>query len=229
MKELYILLAVTAAFILLFILLRIFRPKDKYPYERRDLLTSNELEFYQVLYPIVCQHGWQLLMKMRLADIMAVRKGTEDYMAYFNKIKAKHTDFVFCDPDTLEILAGLELDDPSHERLERMERDAFVDNAYAAAGIPLIHVWNPIESEELEQILLEVLPSFAEECGEEGLAEDDDDELSKEASEEASEEASGEAAQRKTEEGSLSGPSSEDASILEADCETDPAESSADH
>ena len=162
MKELYILLAVTAAFILLFILLRLFRPKDKYPYERRDLLTSNELEFYQVLYPIVCQHGWQLLMKMRLADIMAVRKGTEDYMAYFNKIKAKHTDFVFCDPDTLEILAGLELDDPSHERPERMERDEFVDNAYAAAGIPLIHVWNPIEPEELEQILLEVLPSFAE-------------------------------------------------------------------
>ena len=162
MKELYILAAVTAAFLLLFLLLHLFRPKDKYPYERRDLLTSNELEFYQILSPIVCQHGWQLLMKMRLADIMAVRKGTEEYMKYFNKIKAKHTDFVFCDPDTLEILAGLELDDPSHERPERIERDEFVDKAYAAAGIPLIHVWNPIEPEELEQILWEVLPSFAE-------------------------------------------------------------------
>lgn len=163
MKELYILAAVTAAFILLFILLHVFRPKDKYPYERRDLLTSNELEFYQILAPIVFRHGWQLLMKMRLADIMAVQKGTEEYMKYFNKIKAKHTDFVFCDPDTLEILAGLELDDPSHERPERIERDEFVDNAYAAAGIPLIHVWNPIDPQELEQILLEVLPSFAEE------------------------------------------------------------------
>lgn len=163
MKNLYLLAAVTAAFLFLFLLLRLFRPKDKYPYERRDLLTSNELAFYQILYPIVCQHGWQLLMKMRLADVMAVRKGTEEYMKYFNKIKAKHTDFVFCDPDTLEILAGLELDDPSHERPERQERDEFVDKAYAAAGIPLIHVWNPIEPEELEQILLEVLPSFAEE------------------------------------------------------------------
>ncbi len=211
MKELYILLAVTAAFILLFILLRVFRPKDKYPYERRDLLTSNELEFYQVLYPIVCQHGWQLLMKMRLADIMAVRKGTEDYMAYFNKIKAKHTDFVFCDPDTLEILAGLELDDPSHERPERIQRDEFVDNAYAAAGIPLIHVWNPIEPEELEQILLEVLPSFAvEECNEEAANAELDA-----------------AAHEKTEDESLSDPSSEDALILEADCETVQDESSA--
>ena len=58
MKELYILAAVTAAFLLLFLLLHLFRPKDKYPYERRDLLTSNELEFYQILSPIVCQHGW---------------------------------------------------------------------------------------------------------------------------------------------------------------------------
>ena len=174
MKELYILLAVTTAFILLFALLRILRPKDRYPYEKRDLLTSNELEFYQVLYPIVCRHGWLLLMKIRLADIMAVRKGTEDYMAYFNKIKAKHTDFVFCNPETLEILAGLELDDPSHDRPERMERDVFVDNAYAAAGIPLIHVWNPIDPEELENILLEVLPTFAED---ESLSDSSSDDL----------------------------------------------------
>lgn len=163
MKEIYILLAVIAAFLLLFLLVRLLRPKDRYPYEKRDLLTSNELAFYQILYPIVCQHGWQLLMKMRLADVMAVRKGTEDYMSYFNKIKAKHTDFVFCDPQSLEILAGLELDDPSHDRPDRMERDVFVDNAYAAAGIPLLHVRAPIEPEALEALLLEVLPSLAEE------------------------------------------------------------------
>lgn len=208
MKELYILLAVTAAFILLFILLRLFRPKDKYPYERRDLLTSNELEFYRILAPIVCQHGWQLLMKMRLADVMAVRKGTEDYMSYFNKIKAKHTDFVFCDPYTLEILAGLELDDPSHERPERMERDEFVDNAYAAAGIPLIHVWNPISPEELEQILLEVLPSFAEDT-------DFDDTEANDATAAPDEDI-------KEEEGSCSDPSSETAIIPEAEHETCP-------
>lgn len=162
MKELYIVLGLLAAFLLIFWLLRFFRPKELYPYERRDLLTSNELEFYQILYPLLCQHGWHLFMKMRLADIMAVQKEAPDYMKYFNKIKAKHTDFVFYDPDTLEVLAGLELDDASHDRPERMERDEFVDRAYQAAGIPLIHVRNPIESEELEAILLEYLPDFEE-------------------------------------------------------------------
>ena len=209
MKELYILAAVTAAFILLFILVRLFRPKDKYPYERRDLLTSNELAFYQILAPIVCQHGWQLLMKMRLADVMAVRKGTEDYMSYFNKIKAKHTDFVFCDPLTLEILAGLELDDPSHERPDRQERDEFVDNAYAAAGIPLIHVWNPITPEELEQLLLEILPSFAEDTDFDDLESEDDAEVLNE--------------DIKKEEESCLDPSSETGIIPEAEHETGPA------
>ena len=209
MKELYILAAVTAAFILLFILVRLFRPKDKYPYERRDLLTSNELAFYQILAPIVCQHGWQLLMKMRLADVMAVRKGTEDYMSYFNKIKAKHTDFVFCDPFTLEILAGLELDDPSHERPDRQERDEFVDNAYAAAGIPLIHVWNPITPEELEQLLLEILPSFAEDTDFDDPESEDDAKVLNE--------------DIKKEEESCSDPSSEAGVIPEAEHETGPA------
>ena len=92
--------------------------------------------------------------------------GEKDYMAYFNKIKAKHTDFVLCDPDTLEILCGVELDDPSHDRPERIERDEFVDHVYEAAGIPLIHVWMPITEKELEKELLAVIQSLTDQTAE---------------------------------------------------------------
>ena len=81
-------------------------------------------------------------------------------MSYFNRIKAKHTDFILCDPEDLDVLAGVELDDPSHERPERIERDEFVDGVYQAAGIPLIHVWMPITESELEALLLEQIPSL---------------------------------------------------------------------
>ena len=145
---------------LLFLFFYLIRPRKKFPYERRELLTSNEFPFYQILYPLCEKHGWMLLVKMRLADILAVAPGEKDYMAYFNKIKAKHTDFVLCDPDTLEVLAGVELDDPSHERPERIERDEFVDQVYAAAGIPLLHVWMPITEKELEKELLALIPSL---------------------------------------------------------------------
>ncbi len=37
------------------------------------------------------------------------------------------------------IAAALELDDSSHGRSDRQDRDAFIDKAMASAGIPLIH------------------------------------------------------------------------------------------
>lgn len=141
----------------LIFLIYALRPRPRYPYERKNLLTDNEWAFYQILSPVCERNGWQILMKMRLADILAVREGTEDYTGYFNKIKAKHTDFILVQPDTLKVLAGVELDDASHLRQDREERDIFVDNAYNAAGIPLLHVWMPITEEELEKALTSLL------------------------------------------------------------------------
>jgi hypothetical protein len=47
---------------------------------------------------------------------------------------------VVCDPQTLKPLFAVELDDISHQRTERQERDAFVDQVFQAANLPLVHV-----------------------------------------------------------------------------------------
>ena len=60
----------------------------------------------------------------------------------------------------------MELDDPSHDRPERIERDEFVDHVYEAAGIPLIHVWMPITEKELEKELLAVIQSLTDQTAE---------------------------------------------------------------
>ena len=156
--EYWILLLCGILLILLGIIIRIIRSRrERFPYEKRPLLTDNEQELYSVLEPIVRDLGLLLLVKMRMADIMGVRENARDYMGAFNRIKAKHTDFVLCDPVTLEVLVGIELDDQSHLRADRMERDAFVDAAFKACGIPLLHVWNPITEEELRQAIQSVL------------------------------------------------------------------------
>jgi very-short-patch-repair endonuclease len=76
--------------------------------------------------------------KVRLADII---KPTEkqNYQTALNKISRKHIDFVLCDPATAKIFGVIELDDKSHERADRVTRDAFVDSVFAAAGIQIIH------------------------------------------------------------------------------------------
>jgi hypothetical protein len=49
-------------------------------------------------------------------------------------------DFVICDPKTMVPQFALELDDSSHNRPDREERDAFVDQVFAAAELPLLHI-----------------------------------------------------------------------------------------
>jgi hypothetical protein len=57
-----------------------------------------------------------------------------------NRINQKHVDFLLIRPSDLKPLAGIELDDRSHEEDDRKQRDAFVDEVFQSCGLPLIHV-----------------------------------------------------------------------------------------
>ena len=78
--------------------------------------------------------------KVRLADVIKVKSGLTgaDRGRAFNRIQSKHLDFVGCDPNDLSVQFAVELDDKSHERGDRQERDAFLDAAMKKAGIPVI-------------------------------------------------------------------------------------------
>jgi hypothetical protein len=55
-------------------------------------------------------------------------------------VDRKHVDFLLCDPRTMRPLIGLELDDRSHQRSDRQERDEFVEQVFAAARLPQVRV-----------------------------------------------------------------------------------------
>ena len=107
-------------------------------------LTPSEKEFYFLLRDhtppeiVICP-------KVRLADILAVDCDEKKYMMHFNKIARKHVDFLLCDASDMQMLCAVELDDSSHELKERQERDKFVNRAFAAAGLDIIHI--PLKSE----------------------------------------------------------------------------------
>jgi hypothetical protein len=109
------------------------------PYLRRDdFLTQAELSFYQVLAGVV---GGEAVIcpKVGLMEIFFVPGGRE-IQGYFSRIAQKHVDFVLCDPATMQVLAGVELDDASHARADRQERDAFVEEVFATTGLPLLRL-----------------------------------------------------------------------------------------
>jgi len=109
------------------------------PYRLRDdFLSAAELSFFRVLGSVI-QDKAVICPKVRLADLFFVARPHEN-QSYRNKIDRKHVDFLLCDPLTLKPLLGVELDDSSHARSSRQERDQFVDDVFEVAGLPLLRV-----------------------------------------------------------------------------------------
>ncbi|MBW7908191.1 MAG: DUF2726 domain-containing protein [Kiritimatiellae bacterium] len=108
-------------------------------YEKEDgLMSPTELLFFRSLEAAVSGH-FRLFSKVRLADIIRVKRGTDrrSWQSAFNAIQSKHVDFLAVDPVNMTIQFAIELDDKSHQKPNRKERDVFVDKVLAGAGIPL--------------------------------------------------------------------------------------------
>ena len=113
-------------------------PKEL-PYRLRDdFLSPAEFSFYKVLTNLLGTH-FVVQSKVRLADIFYVARPNEN-RAFFNQISAKHLDFLVCDPVTMHPLLGIELDDSSHQRSDRQERDDFVVEVFKVAKLPLLQI-----------------------------------------------------------------------------------------
>src|SRR5690606_29324268 len=105
----------------------------------RSLLTQAELDFYRVLSQTVDSKTTVICPKVRMADILKVRDN-DSYMSHFGRIKARHIDFLLCNATSMKPIAAIELDDRSHNRPKRQERDRFVNQAFRAAGLPLVRI-----------------------------------------------------------------------------------------
>lgn len=112
------------------------------PYVAADaLLTPAERSFFGVLQQALAPN-YHIFAKVRLADIVEVQRGlsVKRRFAAFNRVSAKHADFVACDPQTFRIVGVIELDDRSHRATKRRQRDQFMDSALAAASIPILRI-----------------------------------------------------------------------------------------
>jgi hypothetical protein len=107
------------------------------PYRMRGpLLSRGELAFFRVLRAAL---GGRFLIaiKVRVADLLdCPREAWEEGFGYM--VARHHVDIVLCDHATTAVVAAIELDDRSHDRPARQNRDEFLDAAFAAAKVPLI-------------------------------------------------------------------------------------------
>ena len=114
----------------------------QFSYRRKPyLLSKAERSFYGVLSQAVGDNAL-IFSKVRVADVLTPQKGLNraNWQRAFNKISAKHVDFLLCDPQDCAVKLAIELDDASHGSAKRQKRDAFLEQACESAGLPLLRI-----------------------------------------------------------------------------------------
>jgi very-short-patch-repair endonuclease len=129
------------------------RPDSRSPYERiPTLLTAAERDFFVALQQAT-PAGHQVCAQVRLANLVQVKSWARRDKSHWWRIEAKCVDFVLVEMATFAPRLVVELDDSSHARAERRDRDAFVDTVLVEVGLPVLHVrwsrsYNPYELAE---------------------------------------------------------------------------------
>lgn len=141
------------------------QPNEQYqqilPYRlNMSVLTPSEGAVYDILNIFCQKHKLILLSKIRIADFVITDTRT-NYYKWFNRISAKHVDYLICDYRTYAPLLAIELDDYTHNWQKRKERDDFINQVYYSIRLPIIHLTYINENEIIKQVseVLKIDPS----------------------------------------------------------------------
>jgi hypothetical protein len=139
----YPIYAAMASFVVVFVF-SLIKPRGRVRidarYCRGRFLSENEKDFLNALEAALGGH-YRVFTQVRLAELVDVEEsdGARRREA-LNRVFVKSIDFVLCDRATLDPIAAIEVDDKTHARLDRRERDAFVNTVFQQAGLPLVRV-----------------------------------------------------------------------------------------
>lgn len=152
-NEILLLIAVVSFIIFVIWLVRRRKAPDITKlYDPVPILTDREFEFYERLRPVAEEFGLQIFTKIRLADLIVPKPKAENpfWMECFNKIRSKHIDFALAD-ENAAIVMLIELDDSTHDRPDRVERDDFVNAVLENTGYILIRTYG--ETDVITELL----------------------------------------------------------------------------
>lgn len=128
-----------------------YTENDKiYPYKKKKLLTQTEYHFYMTLKEECDERNLLICPKVRMEDYIDITTNKEK-QKYRGYIKSRHIDFLICDKE-LNIIAGLELDDNSHNNPKTQKTDELKNNIFKNINIPLMRV-NVTSGRYREQII----------------------------------------------------------------------------
>jgi len=135
------------------------KKKPSYKYSRKEFLISRaEHEFVDILVEVLGDK-YHVFTQVHLPTILDHKVVGQNWKGAFSHINGKSVDFVICDKAYIKPLLAIELDDRSHEREDRIERDSIVEQMLKDANMPLLRFPNngSFNKEEIKKLILENL------------------------------------------------------------------------
>ena len=130
----------------------------KYYKPKIYITTLNEMKFYNVLLEIAKELDYILFSQVSLYNIISMQNNLDysTHTKYFNKIASKSIDFVLVDKKC-RIKLCIELDDNSHKKKNRIERDNFINELFKELEIDLLRypVYNVYYKDTLKRKIQE--------------------------------------------------------------------------
>lgn len=117
--------------------------KRPYSYiSKQKIMTNAEARFFEKLTRVTGDRFY-ILPQMHLSTFIDHKIKGQNWKAAFSTINGKSVDFLLVEKTTLRPVIAIELDDWSHDKAERIERDQKVEDILASANILLARFDGP--------------------------------------------------------------------------------------
>lgn len=116
---------------------KVFKNNTYEYFAKSSLMSKTEGEFFVKLQKIV-QERYYVFPQVHLSAILDHRVKGQEWKYAFRHINGKSVDYVLCSKNTLEPTYAIELDDYTHDKADRRERDIEVERIFEAANLPLV-------------------------------------------------------------------------------------------
>ncbi len=112
-----------------------------FPFDAKPTVFTPAEKNFQNLVEKALGEKYRVINRVKLADVMTVRKGvsTKAGQTAINNANNKYLDFVICDRDTMKLLGAVDLVDTNGKGY-KVKKDWFVSGALEAASVPHIRI-----------------------------------------------------------------------------------------
>lgn len=123
--------------------IRIEESRLSYKYRgKAHIMTRREEEFFRTLNDIFDKKCY-IIPQVHLSALLNHKVKGQNWKGAFAHINGKSVDYVLLRSKDLSVLCAVELDDSTHDKTSRIERDREVERLLNDSNIPLVRLRNP--------------------------------------------------------------------------------------